>query len=224
MKKIAFLLSLVLLSALLCACGLLSPADTTGGGPTAPTLAEIDAGIRAAEPTESRVAVSARYAASGITLTSHITLKKNGESEYYTYEIERLLPTEEALAAGSPKEKLEGHFHLVGEQTVDASEEVDAALLAEISSLSMHLPRLAAENFSEYAIREEAGSVTLTATVKDSRLSEMLDAEARLSGLSFTVRLTSDLVPLSLSATFISEGGTPTSYEAEYTYTPVTIP
>lgn len=234
MKKLALLLSLALLSGLLCACGLLSPpadttggSDTTGGTPTtgsAPTPAEVEAGIRAARPTETRVTVSAAYAASGITLTAQITLKKNGESEYYTYEAERLLPTDEALAAGSPTATVEGHLQLSGNQVVSSSAEVDAELLSGVSSLSVHLPRLNAAYLSSYEITEGSEGVTLTATVRDDRLGEMLDAAAEISGLSFTLTLTRDLTPTALTAEWTSPDGAAVTYGAEYSYTPAAIP
>ena len=222
MKKALHITVLLLLVCLFCSCSLLTPPeDTTGGGPT---LAEVDAGIRAATPTECRVTIGAAYTSPSVTLSASLHLKVNGDAEYYTYEADRLLSTEEALAAGVTTQAVTGHLHLVGNETVSASDEVDAALLAGVSSLTLHLPHLTEENLSEMTITKSGSGYLLSATVKDERLADMLDSAANLSGLSFTITLTDALVPSALTADWTSPLGATVHYEATYSYTPVSIP
>ena len=221
MKRLLSVTLLLLLTAALCSCSLFAPGE--GGGKQV-TLADIDAGIRAASPTKSEVTLTAAYESPMVTLTAHITVKRNGTAEAYTYDADRLLSTEEALAAGSPTERISGHLYLEGEQAMSASGEVDAELLSKVSSLSVNLPRLMAENFKDSRIKADSKGVTLTATVKDSALADMLDGAAVLSGLSFEMELTAGLVPQSLTATWTSASGAKVEYTAKYTYTPVSVP
>lgn len=225
MKKTLHILIVFALMCAFCSCGLL-PLDlvTTEKPQEGLALSAVEDGIRAARPTECRVTMLATYTDPAVTLTTRLHLKTNGGAQSYTYETERLLSTAAALAVGKPTETVSGYVHLVGDRTVSQSTEVDDELLAKIATLSLHLPRLLSENFSDLEIIEGGEGVTLRATVKNDRLAEMLDGEARLADLSFVMSLSKELTPTTLTANWTTPAGTPISYTAEYGYTAVAVP
>ena len=243
MKKTLHIFGLLLCLLLLASCSLLSgggtgnattaPVTTTSPVTTAPPASSGEdadallALLADAVPTRADATVTSAFRAPDVTLSAAFLLLHTEELDYYSYEIERLLPLEEALLAGSPTETLEGHLTIDGEGNVTSSSaEITSELLSALPSLSLRLPALESALFSECRTERTGSTVTVGGSVKEEYIPHLLapyGTEAEDLSLSVTLDAVS-FRPTALLMTYTSADGAAVTLTVTYSYGAVTIP
>lgn len=223
MKKTLHIVGVILLLLALSSCSLLAPLSPPGTGPATkaplPKLSEVREATEAARPIGSAVTVLATYTEPAVTLTATFGFTEEGDTVSYTYRTERLLPIEEAVAAGRLTEELSGHLVAEGDTLTDFSPEVTEGLLSGLGSLTFRHPSLQEGFFTSYAISEAEGGYRLLARVENSAVPMLFDGKAEgLCDLVLTLTLDSTLRPTETEITCRAADGAAIVYHATYRY------
>ncbi len=123
----------------------------------------------------------------GVVLEAEAIFLYDGTASRYDYSIDRLLSTEEAIAAGVAVAKTRGWGYVSGNRVL-LSDEGDRGWLTSLSDVKNGSLSPAEEHFTSYELLAQDGKQQLQATVKDSAIASLLGNEAEgITALSLTL-------------------------------------
>ena len=197
------------------------------GGDPLPNLSALSEAMKEAAPYRTRLTLTTAHAGLGELETACYILVGEGECHYYYYTSEYFLPLAEAIAAGEARGIRTGYLLKNSTAVTVSSPAIDRTLIEELQTYAIRRINLREDLLEECSITRAEGTILLTARVEADAAALVFDS--RLDGtraITLTVTFTEDgdLAPIACTVEMTAKDGTPTRYDAAYSYVAAVLP